>query len=75
MVSNNEAEGSILVKGAVSTFSWGENVAVYVKDAGGKVETRVEVISKRAFALNVTASDWESRLFADIDKKLGPAAK
>lgn len=75
LVSADKAQGSILAKGAISGFSWGENVAVYVDDAGGKVKTRVEVINKRTVGPNITAANWETRLFADIDKKIAPGAK
>ncbi len=71
LVSENKSDGAILAQGAVGAFSWGENVAVYVEDVGGKVRTRVEIINKRALATNITAADWEGRLSSAIDKQLG----
>ena len=71
LVSENKSDGAILAQGAVGAFSWGENVAIYVEDVGGKVKTRVEIINKRALATNITAADWESRLSSEIDKRLG----
>ena len=71
VVSVNKSDGTILAQGAISAFSWGENVAVYVEQAGGITRTRVEIINKRALAANLTASDWEDRLAAAIDQRLG----
>jgi len=70
LVSENRDRGTILAQGAISAFSWGENVAIYVEDAGGKIKTRVEVVNKRALATNITAADWETRILEDIDKRL-----
>jgi len=70
LVAENKSDGTILAQGAIGAFSWGENVAVYVEDAGGKVKTRVEIINKRALATNITAADWESRLSSAIDNRL-----
>jgi hypothetical protein len=68
--SQNKASGQILAKGSVGLFTWGENVAVNVEDAGGRVKTRVEIINKRVATMNVTANDWESRLFQALDQRL-----
>jgi hypothetical protein len=70
LVSDNKERGSILAQGSISAFSWGENVAIYVEDVGGKVRTRVEVVNKRALATNITAADWESRILEALDKRL-----
>ncbi len=70
IVSDNKDRGSILAEGGISAFSWGEKVAIYVEDVGGKVRTRVEVVNKRALATNITAADWDSRIFAVLDNRL-----
>lgn len=70
LVSENKEKGSILAQGAIGAFSWGENVAIFVEDMGGKIKTRVEVVNKRALATNITAADWERRIFEDLDKRL-----
>lgn len=75
VVSSNKTDGMILAQGAMGAFSYGENVAIYVEDAGGKVKTRVEIINKRALATNITAANWESRLSAALDQRLGTTAK
>ena len=70
LVSDNKEKGSILAQGSISAFSWGENVAIYVEDVGGKIRTRVEVVNKRALATNITAADWASRILEALDKRL-----
>jgi uncharacterized protein YceK len=70
LVSENKDKGTILAQGGISAFSWGENVAVYVEDVGGRAKTRVEVLNKRALATNITAKDWESRILEALDKRL-----
>jgi hypothetical protein len=62
LVAENKSKGTVLAQGAISAFSWGENVAVFVEDVGGKARTRVEVVNKRALATNITAKDWETRV-------------
>ena len=70
LVAENKEKGSILAQGAISAFSWGENVAIFVEDVGGKIKTRVEVVNKRAMATNITAADWETRILEALDKRL-----
>jgi hypothetical protein len=70
LVSENKEKGRILAQGAVSAFSWGENVAIFVEDVDGKIKTRVEVVNKRAVATNVFATDWETRILEALDKRL-----
>ena len=72
LVSENKDKGSILAQGAISAFSWGENVVIYVEDVGGKIKTRVEVVNKRALATNITAADWQTRILEALDKRLQP---
>jgi hypothetical protein len=71
LITDNKEKGTILAQGAISAFSWGENVAVFVEDVGERASTRVEVANKRALATNITAKDWESRILDALDKKLG----
>lgn len=70
LITNDRSEGLVLAQGAAGALSWGENVAIYVENAGGKVKTRVEIINKRAIATNVLAPDWESRLMRALDTQL-----
>lgn len=70
VASENKTEGLLLAQGGVGLFTWGENVAIYVEDVGGRIRTRVEVINKRVLATNITAYDWEGRLSRAIDAQL-----
>jgi hypothetical protein len=70
LVSENKEKDTILAQNAISAFSWGENVAIFVEDAGGKIKTRVEVVNKRAVATNIFAADWETRILEALDKRL-----
>ena len=70
LVLDNKDKGIILGQGKVGPFTEGENVAIFVDDAGGGTKTRVEVVSKRAYTLNLTARNWETKIFDDLDKRL-----
>ena len=70
LVSADKETGRILARRDVTVFSWGENVAIFVEDAGGKTKTRVEVVSKAALVGNVSAANWDRRLFESLDKRL-----
>lgn len=70
LISESKENGTLLAQGAMSAFSYGENVAVFVERVNGKVATRVEVVNKRALATNITAANWESRLIRALDEKL-----
>ncbi len=69
LVLDNKEKGIILGQGKVGPFTHGENVAIFVDDMGG-TRTRVEVVNKRASALNITARDWQGRIFEDLDRRL-----
>jgi hypothetical protein len=70
LVNDDKARGQILAQNGISAFSYGENVAIFVEEVQGKVQTRVEVVNKRAMSTNVFAADWESRLLSSLDKRL-----
>lgn len=70
VVSADKATGTLLAKRAMTAFSWGENVAIFVDRVTGKVSTRVEIVNKRALATNVTAPDWDKTLFKALDARL-----
>ena len=70
IVSADKATGTLLAKRAMTAFSWGENVAIFVDRVTGKVSTRVEIVNKRALATNVTAPDWDKILFKALDARL-----
>ena len=71
LVSEDKANGTILAQRGMTGFSYGEDVAVFVEEFNGEVRTRVEVVSKRALATNITAPNWEPRILRALDRKLG----
>ena len=70
LVAEIRDKGTILAQGKVGAFTWGENVAIFVEQAGGTARTRVEVVNRRSFGPNITAADWERRIFEELDKRL-----
>ena len=70
LVLDNKEKGIILGQGKVGPFTEGENVAIFVDDVGAGAKTRVEVVNKRAYTLNLTARNWETKIFEDLDKRL-----
>ena len=69
LISKDKEAGSILAQKGISAFSYGENVAIFVEKKADST-TVVEVVSKRALAANITAKNWSSYLFEELDKKL-----
>ncbi len=45
----------------MSFASYGENVAIFVEKVD-ESQTKVEVVSKRTLATNITAADWAPRI-------------
>ena len=72
LLSADKSNGMILAQRGMSGFSYGENVAVRVTESEAKTSTRVEVVSKRRFALNFTAVNSARRILDCLDKELGP---
>jgi len=70
LVSENRASGQILAQSSVGLMTYGENVAVFVERQGQR-STRVEIVNKRTLAVNITATNWETRLFEALDRRLG----
>jgi len=60
LVSENNQEGYILAQRGVTLASYGENVAIFIESVNGVTKTRAEVISKKAMATNIFASDAAS---------------
>jgi hypothetical protein len=69
VVSSTRDTGTILGQSTIGFFTWGENVAIYVT-AAGQNRTRVEVISKAAVSTNITATNWERRVFEQLDQRI-----
>jgi hypothetical protein len=64
-----EDEKYILAERGTTMFSWGERVAIFV-DSPTESSTSVEVVSKRAVAVNITATNFEKSLLDKIGERL-----
>jgi hypothetical protein len=69
LVSERKTEGKILAQRGMTAFSYGENVAIFVESAPNQEGTRVEVVNKKSLAVNITAANWDSRIFKTLDAK------
>ena len=68
IVVNNKQKGELLAQRSMTLFSYGENVAIYIEKVGSTGSmTKIEVISKRALATNITAKNWESHIVKKLD--------
>jgi hypothetical protein len=68
---SDKGKCAVVGETGVSAFSWGERIAVFCEKKSD-TEIEIEVVSKRAFALNLAASDSTSRIFTLLDSELGP---
>jgi len=65
-------DGYLLAERGATAFSWGEKVAVFVEPQGPST-TEVEVVSMRAVAVNVTATEFGKKLLDMIAEMLSGA--
>jgi hypothetical protein len=72
IISADKTKGLILAHGVRTSWSWGENVAIYIEPVAPD-STRVEIINKRSLKTNVTAPHWENDLFVSLDRHLPSA--
>lgn len=68
--SADQTTGRILARRPPTMASWGENVAIFIDGVSDKTTTRVEIVSKATWSVNMTATNWERRLFEALDKRL-----
>jgi len=61
---------SILAEKGLSTFSYGERVAVFLTEVGPQ-QTKVEVVSKKVLATNIFAKTWTADIFNTLDALVG----
>ena len=66
--SVDSARQTLLAKGGVSAFSWGEAVAVFVRPVDER-RCSVEVVSRKAWIENVTAKKWEKPILDELAKE------
>lgn len=66
IAAENKSEGYILAQRGISAFSYGENVAVFVRKESSR-QTSVEVISKKALQTTIFAPNWEPKILDGIN--------
>ena len=69
-VDGNRQEGYALAQHSMNLLTYGENVAIFVESGNDVSTTRVEVVSKRALATNITASNWEETILDGLGRAL-----
>lgn len=63
MIDEEDAPRQTLIASTpVGAWTWGEHIAVQLHDDGERC--RIQVYSRRAYALNITATNWEDEFFA-----------
>jgi uncharacterized lipoprotein len=69
VIEENKSQGYVLAKKGMSAFSYGENVAIFVKKIDNS-NTSVEVVSKRVLATTVFAKDWTDEIFVKLNARI-----
>ncbi|QIE42998.1 hypothetical protein G5B39_13180 (plasmid) [Rhodobacteraceae bacterium SC52] len=69
VVSVDQARGVVLAQHGPTLISYGEDVSVFIRPEGNG--TRIEVVSLRAEAANVLATNWTDPIFEAFDARLG----
>lgn len=69
LVTENKNEGYILAQRGITAFSYGENIAIFLKTKNDQ-ETEVEVVSKRAMETNIFAPDWSKDIHEELQVAL-----
>jgi hypothetical protein len=70
LVIDDQAKGMILAQRPISAFSYGENVAIFLDAVDTQDKTKVEVVNKLALSTTIFATNWESKIFKQLDEKL-----
>ncbi len=73
VAETDEPNRTITAASGMGLFSYGERVALFVEPVDAQT-TRIEVVSKRVLATNLTAKNWTEPLLAELAKQL-PLAK
>jgi hypothetical protein len=66
VAAENKSEGYILAQRGITAFSYGENIAVFLRKEKPS-ETSVEVISKKAMQTNIFAPNWEPKILDGVN--------
>jgi len=69
VASENEQKGYILAQRGMTAFSYGENVALFIRKRD-EANCTVEVVSKKAVMGNIFAPDWSADIHKEIASQL-----
>ncbi|MBC8751573.1 MULTISPECIES: hypothetical protein [Paraburkholderia] len=69
-IDENQSAGYALAQHGINVLSYGENVAIFVEPGRTASTTIVEVVSKRAMATNILATNWEQIILDGLSKVL-----
>jgi hypothetical protein len=69
-IDANQSAGYALAQHGINVLSYGENVAIFVEPGHAASTTIVEVVSKRALATNILATNWEDIILDGLGKAL-----
>lgn len=65
IASQNKSDGYMLAQRGMTAFSYGENIALFIKPKSSS-DTEVEIVSKRAMSTNIFAPDWSEDIHREI---------
>jgi uncharacterized lipoprotein len=65
IATENKSEGHFLAQNSMSLFSYGENVAIFVKKKT-ETTTEIEVVSKKVLTTNIFAADWSKTIHNEL---------
>lgn len=66
VAESNQKEGYILAETGISASSWGEKVAIFIRQVDPS-STQVEVVSRKVMATNMFAENWEPRILETLE--------
>lgn len=69
VASENRQEGYLLAQRGMTAFSYGENIAIFIRRKSDAVSS-VEVVSKKAMATNIFAPDLSEDIHREIQNEL-----
>jgi uncharacterized lipoprotein len=69
VASENQQQGYILAQRGMTAFSYGENIALFLKKQNENA-TSVEVVSKKSMSTNIFAPDWTEDIHREIALQL-----
>lgn len=65
VASENPQQGYMLAQRGITAFSYGENVAIFIRKKSETTST-IEVVSKKSMTTNIFAPDWSEDIHKEI---------